>query len=46
MESTTQLNRSYDIATKVAHVLQKRTKIAQEHFADRMQKAWAGNISS
>ena len=33
MDSTSKLTRSYDIATKVALVLQKRTKIAQEHFA-------------
>ena len=46
MESTTKLSRSYDIATKVALVLQKRVKIAQEHFQDRMQKAWAGNVSN
>ncbi len=46
MKSTTKLSRSYDIATKVALVLQKRAKIAQEHFQDRLQKAWAGNVSN
>jgi hypothetical protein len=46
MDSTTSLNRSYDIATKVALVLQKRAKIAQEHFAERMQKAWSGNVAN
>jgi pimeloyl-ACP methyl ester carboxylesterase len=45
MDSTTKLTRSYDIATKVSLVLQKRTKIAQERFADRMQKAWSGNVA-
>ncbi len=46
MKSTTKLSRSHDIATKVALVLQKRVKIAQEHFQDRLQKAWAGNVSN
>ena len=45
MDSKKQLNRSYDIATKGALVLQKRAKIAQEHFAERMKKAWAGDIA-
>ena len=45
MDSTSKLTRSCDIATKVALVLQKRTKIAQERFAERMQKAYDDNIA-
>ena len=46
MDSTSKLTRSYDIATKVALVLQKRTKIAQQHFAERMQEASKGVASN
>ncbi len=45
MDSTSKLARSCDIATKVALVLQKRTKIAQKRFAERMQKAYDDNIA-
>jgi len=42
MDATKQVARSYDISTKVAQLYQKRTKIAQEHFSERLGKAYAG----
>jgi pimeloyl-ACP methyl ester carboxylesterase len=42
---TAKLTRSYDIATKVALVLSKRAKIAQERLTDRLQKAHADNVA-
>ncbi len=45
MNPTKQLTRSYDISTKVARVFQKRAKVAQEHFSDRVGKAFRDNIA-
>ena len=45
MNTPQQLARSYDISTKVAQVLQKRTKVAQEHFTERLTKAFGDNIA-
>ncbi|HET7097080.1 MAG TPA: DUF3141 domain-containing protein [Casimicrobiaceae bacterium] len=45
MNTPQQLARSYDISTKVAQVLQKRVKVAQEHFGDRLNKAFGENIA-
>src|SRR4030095_14312944 len=42
---TTKLTGSSDIATKVALVLSKRAKIAQERLAERLQKAHADNVA-
>ena len=40
----TQLSESHDVSTKVAQVLQTRTKLALEHFGARMQQAWERQI--
>jgi pimeloyl-ACP methyl ester carboxylesterase len=40
MDSSTKLAHSQDVATKVSLLLQKRMKIAQEHYAARVQKAY------
>src|SRR5512137_1085670 len=45
MDAIKQAARSYDIGIKVGAVFQKRTKIAQEHFRRRMQKAFDANIA-
>lgn len=39
MDKGEKLSQSYDIASKVATLLQKRTKIAQEQFGERVRKA-------
>ena len=44
MDTGTQLARSNDIATKVALVFQKRAKLAQERFAERVRKAYGDNL--
>ena len=41
MDAVKQVARSYDISTKVAQLYQKRTKLAQEHFSERLAKAYA-----
>ncbi len=46
MNPTKQLTRSYDISTKVAQVFQKRAKVAQEHFSDRVGKAFRDHVAS
>ena len=40
MTTASKLARSHDISTKVSTLLQKRTKIAQEHYKERVQEAW------
>ena len=45
MDATKHAARSQDIATKVALLYQRRTKLAQEHFTERMQKAYADNVA-
>ena len=41
-----QLSRSQEIATKVPVLFQKRAKVAQEHFAEQLQKAFDDNLSA
>ena len=41
MDSAKQLTRSYDISAKVGQLYQKRAKLAQEHFGERLSKAYA-----
>jgi pimeloyl-ACP methyl ester carboxylesterase len=45
MDTGTQLARSNDIATKVALVFQKRSKLAQERFAERIRNAYGDNLT-
>ncbi len=45
MDAMKQLAHSYDISTKVAQVFQKRTKVAQEHFTERLTKAFNDNVA-
>jgi pimeloyl-ACP methyl ester carboxylesterase len=40
MDASTQLAHSQDVATKVAMLLQKRMKIAQEHYTTRVEQAY------
>ena len=40
MDASTQLAKSQDVATKVTLLLQKRLKIAQEHYTARVEKAY------
>jgi len=46
MDIGAQISRSNDIATKVQRLLRKRTKIAQEHFADQLQNAVDRNLGA
>ncbi len=39
MNATHQVARSYEISSKVVQLYQKRTKIAQDHFRERLTKA-------
>ena len=39
MDAGTQLSRSHELSTKVALLLQKRVKVAQEQFNERVQNA-------
>jgi len=41
MDATRQVARSYDISTKVAQLYGTRTKLAQDHFSERLSKAYA-----
>ena len=41
MDAAKQAARSHDISNKVAQLYQKRTKLAQEHFSERLSKAYA-----
>ena len=41
MDAVKQVAKSYEISTKVAQLYQKRTKVAQQHFGDRLAKAYA-----
>ncbi len=45
MDSMKQLAHSYDISSKVAQVFQKRTKVAQELFTERLTKAFNDNVA-
>ena len=41
-----QLSQSHEITTKVPILFQKRTKVAQERFAEQLKKAFADNLSA
>ena len=41
MDATKQVARSLDISTKVAQLYGKRTKLARDHFSERLGKAYA-----
>jgi pimeloyl-ACP methyl ester carboxylesterase len=41
MDAAKQVARSQDISTKVALLYQRRTKLAQEHFRERLTKAYS-----
>src|SRR5512135_3223163 len=45
MDTGTQLARSQDISTKVSLVFQKRAKLAQERFAERLRRAYSENVA-
>ncbi len=45
MNATTQLARGYDISTKVTQLFQKRAKLAQEHFTERLAAAASDNLA-
>ena len=45
MDATKHAGRSQDIATKVSLLYQRRVKLAQQHFSERMQKAYADNVA-
>jgi pimeloyl-ACP methyl ester carboxylesterase len=45
MDATKHAARSQDIGTKVALLYRRRLKIAQDHFTERMQKAYADNVA-
>jgi pimeloyl-ACP methyl ester carboxylesterase len=44
-DSTRQLSRSHDIAAKVAQVFQKRARLAQERFAERIQHVYEQQVA-
>jgi pimeloyl-ACP methyl ester carboxylesterase len=41
MDAAKQVARSYELSAKVAQLYQKRTKLAQERFGERLSKAYA-----
>ncbi len=45
MDTSAQLSRSYDLAGKVGRLYQKRTKIAQQAFSERVQKAYGDHVA-
>jgi len=45
MDVSKQLARGQDIATKVPLVFQKRAKLAQERYRERMQRAFDDNVA-
>ena len=46
MDVGRQLSRSQEITTKASVLFQKRAKVAQEHFAEQLQKAFDDNLSA
>jgi pimeloyl-ACP methyl ester carboxylesterase len=46
MDTAKQLARSQDISTKVSLVFQKRAKLAQERFVERLKKAYGDNATA
>jgi pimeloyl-ACP methyl ester carboxylesterase len=45
MDATQQASRSYDVSLKVAQLVQRRMQLAQEHYRDRLAKAYAENLA-
>jgi pimeloyl-ACP methyl ester carboxylesterase len=45
MDTGTQLARSQDISTKVSLVFQKRAKLAQTRFSERVRRAFSDNVA-
>ena len=45
MDPTKQVERSSNISAKVAQVFKRRMDIAQQHYGDRMTRAWKENIA-
>ncbi len=46
MNAGKQLSRSYDISHKVGLIFQKRAKLAQQRYADRLGRAFRDNLQS
>jgi len=46
MDFSSQLAHSQDVATKVATLLQKRMKIAQEHYTQRVEQAYKAHAAA
>ena len=46
MDFSSQLAHSQDVATKVASLLQKRMKIAQEHYTQRVEQAYKAHAAA
>ena len=45
MDAGAQVSRSYDLSGKVARLFQKRVKIAQDQFKERVQKAYSEHVA-
>jgi len=45
MDAGAQVSRSYDLSGKVARLFQKRVKIAQDQFKERVQKAYNEHVA-
>jgi len=45
MDTGAQLSRSYDISNKVARLYQKRVKVAQDRFKERVQEAYKEHVA-
>ena len=45
MDPIKQAQRSNDISTKVAQLFKRRAEIAQEHYRDRMTRAWNDHVA-
>jgi len=44
-DPTRYLSRGQDVATKVTHLFQARTRHAQQRFAERLREAYEGNVT-
>jgi pimeloyl-ACP methyl ester carboxylesterase len=45
MDTGAQLSRSYDLSTKISRLYQKRVKVAQERFRERVQQAYQKHVA-
>ena len=45
MDSGAQLSRSYDLSSKVSRLYQKRVKVAQDRFKERVQEAYKEQVA-